>query len=965
MEYRTFSFRIRLFLSFAFVCCNVVFAIEKRADIVYAETEGGRCWSLENEVIKLDVCQRLDGSLVMNSFYNKEAGVDYLQGTTARLFDFNGQFLPQSELSGWMNADTFALKSDEGNWVYESHEVTDIFLSSALQTVVGKQLMLSVSRENVGLKLFFELYDGRGGVRYQAVVQNRRTDAKMLIEQADVISIPFPNAPHNLHYVTNIEWTSTTGNVEEAPVYSKGKGVAKCFINLYDTQDGWYMAPEVNWKTQYGPEKPADEGYEYMHRSFAGLTAWAGGTNDIKVSTHPESFQLVLFPEEEFEYIAVNMTVFKGDIVDAKMAVEEHLRKRFRYHDTSTTFVVNDWDWFTQGLRTEEFFRTVAVPKTLEAGYEMIMFDDGWNNLNAAGNGLDNSDLSRDPVEPDARVTTDMIGFTQYIADQGLLFGLWYSNSGDNHNKGHDLASDSVLKEKQQKIEYMINNYHMAHQAVDLTQYWQNVEETSYSHPSDNVYRKMVLTRNMMNELVDRYPQYVVKVTSELDIYPTQGDRNVDLLHLTNNGWITTTGAGSAAQSAGLLFGHMPLASGYVGGGNPTGKMVDHYASMSARNVKVAQCPKDWDENGIRIMAKFNAWRHAERIRKLTNGIMRPVYFGRGWDSPTASEWNLGQGPYVWMFVDEQKTHALLIGTTDGKDLGIGNKYSLRWLDENKTYLIEDITLDDTGIVTYNFIGRYTGSELKNEGLSIEFFRNTSGGKAFWIEEYLGDEKQVVYADEHVKSYTADMSGKQLNIEATGEPAGTAKMVVYGKTEDDAMIIDVKFDDTGHFSTVVGNVTNNDVPYPGFASEIKYQMIDYHSDVVKSNDAIELFAVDNGLGQSDKSSYVKMTALNDYVIYHLPIPEAGEYEVSVNYKVSKSGRGKAQLYVVNADNEDVPLGNAFDQSTVDKEEMRTLDLGTIQAADSGVIPIKMELVGSGVSGNGLVLSLNYIVLSKK
>ena len=27
-----------------------------------------------------------------------------------------------------------------------------------------------------------------------------------------------------------------------------------------------------------------------------------------------------------------------------------------------------------------------------------------------------------------------------------------------------------------EQIEYMINNYHMAHQAVDLTQYWQNMQ---------------------------------------------------------------------------------------------------------------------------------------------------------------------------------------------------------------------------------------------------------------------------------------------------------------------------------------------------------------------------------------------------------------------------------------------------------------------------------------------------------
>lgn len=965
MKNKKFSFRACLCFCLFYSVSLCTYATEY-ANITHEETGGSQVWMLENDILKLEVGYASQGSIALNSFYNKEAGVDYLADNKGCLFELTGQFLPQEKHGGWKNTEGFVLCSDEAGWVYENHEVIDIFLSSALPEVIGKELIISLSRDGVGMRLEFELYAGRAGVRYQAHIENQRADMKLLVEKAHVISLPFPNSPHNLHYVTNIEWASTTGSVEEAPMYNKGKGVAKCFINLYDTEDGWYVAPEVNWKTQYGPEKPADEGYEYMHRAFAGLTAWGSGSEDfVRVSTNPESFQLVLFPEEEFEFIAVNMTAFKGDIVDGKMAVEEHLRKRFRYHDTSTTFVVNDWDWFTQGLRTEEFFCEVAIPKTLEAGYEMIMFDDGWNNLNAAGNGLDNSDLSRDPIVPDSRVTADMAGFTQYIADQGLLFGLWYSNSGDNHNKGHDLASDSVLRKKKEQIEYMINNYHMAHQAVDLTQYWQNVEETSYSHPSDNVYRKVVLTRNMMNELVDKYPQYVVKVTSELDIYPTQGDRNVDLLHLPNNGWITTTGAGTAAQSAGLLFGHMPLASGYVGGGNPTGKMVDHYASMSARNVKVSQCPKDWDENGIQIMSKFNAWRRSKRIQDLTNGIMRPVYFGKNWDSPSADKWNLGQGPYLWMYVNEDKSNALLIGTTDGKSLGIGNKYPIRWLDVNKTYLIEDITLDDTGVITYHFMGKFTGEELKKEGLSIEFFRNTSGGKAFWIEECNDEEKQVLYADEGVADFDVVLSGTQLEIQATGEPESHAQMIVYGKQEDDAMAIDLQFDESGHCSMVVGAITNNDVPYPGYASDIKYQMIDYHDDVIKSDEAIEILAVDNGLGQSDKSSYVKMTGLHDYVIYHLPIPEAGDYDVQVNYKISKSSRGKAQLYYVNSNGDETMLGAPFDQSTTEDEKMQTLDLGTIHTDDAGTIGIKMELVGSGVSGEGTVLTLNYIVLSKK
>jgi hypothetical protein len=297
------------------------------------------------------------------------------------------------------------------------------------------------------------MFDGKSGLRYQTLIKNKRNDARMLIEKSDVISFNIQNKPHNLHYVTNINWLSTNAVVEEAPINNKGKDVAKCLLNLYSTNDGWYIAPEVNWKTQYGPEIPTDQGYEYMHRSYAGATAWAAGSSFIKVVTSPEAFQLILFPGEEFEYIPVNMTVFKGDIVDGKMAVEEHLRKRFRFNNTSTTFVVNDWDWFTQGLRNETFYKDVVIPLTKAAGYEMIMFDDGWNNPNAAGTGLNNDGLSRDPVEAHPIVISDMQSFTQYIADQGIQFGLWYSMTGGHHNKGRDLAQKSVVDAKKAQIE--------------------------------------------------------------------------------------------------------------------------------------------------------------------------------------------------------------------------------------------------------------------------------------------------------------------------------------------------------------------------------------------------------------------------------------------------------------------------------------------------------------------------------
>lgn len=938
---------------------------ENRAAISYSESAGAKSWTLENDVMRFEVIHSATGAIIPNSFYNKEAAVEYLRVSGgSQLFNYTGQFVPATETESLNTVDLFAYKSTDTNWTYKEHTINDMLMSSVLPVLIGKKLSVVFEKTDIQLTLVFELFDGRSGLRYQTFIKNKRTDARMIIERSDVISFNIQNKPHNLHYVTNINWLSTVASVDEAPINLKGKEVAKCLLNLFNTNDGWYVAPEVNWKTQYGPEIPTDQGYEYMHRSYAGATAWAGGSSFVKVITSPEAFQLVLFPGEEFEYIPVNITVFQGDIVDGKMAVEEHLRKRFRFNNTSTTFVVNDWDWFTQGLRNETFYKDVVIPLTKEAGYEMLMFDDGWNNPNHNSTGLNNEGLSRDPVEAHPTVIEDMISFTQYIADQGIKFGLWYSMTGGHHNKGRDLAQKSNVAAKKDQIEYMINNYHMAHQAVDLTQYWQNTEETSESHPSDNVYRKNVLTRNMMNELVDKYPQYVVKVTSELDIYPTQGDRNVDLGHLPNNGWITITGANSGAEAPAILFGHLPLNSVYVGGGNPTGKMADYYSSMSARNVKVSLRPDHWNTNGVSLMGQFNRWRRSKRIVEMTDRIMRPVYFGENWNSSVASNWNVGKGPYLWMHANEDKSKALLIGTTAGQNLGFGLSYPIRWLDETKTYLIQDITLDETGIFTYNFMGKFSGSELKQKGLTVPFHENTSGGKALWIQELQNKEKQVLYTNEYVTSFTESLTGNKLTIHATGKPATSGKVVVYGITENDAMIVNIAFDNNGNGSAEVTNIVNNDVPYPGYGSEVVYQMKDFHEGLVKSDESIYVTDVENGLGRNDRSSYVRMTAVNDFVIYQLEIPFSGSCKVTVNFKISKSSRGIAQLYLVDENENETAIGDAFDQSSTDKEEMSTLELGNIQLSSPGRYGIKMKLVGPGVSGTGTVVSLNYVSIEK-
>lgn len=931
--------------------------------------ETGKTWKLENDVVLFEV-EYADGSGVkLKQFYNKDAGVNYI-GNNSLLFDYEGQFIPVNKNTA---TTFFHYKATDVDWTYKSRQIDDIIMSTALNVVLGKKLALSIEKGDMEVRLEFEIFDGRSGLRYQTHIKNKSQDAKLMIERSDVISLDLPNNPHNIHYVTNSKWLSTTGSVEEATLTNKANDVPKCLITLYNNNEGWYIAPEVNWKTQYGPEvqdKQESPSYYYELRPFAITTAWAKETpNLVKVFTCPEAFQLVLFPGEEFEYIAVNITAFKGSIIDGKMAVEEHFRKRFRFHNTTTSLMVNDWDWFREGLRTEDYFYNTVFPKAQRAGYDILLIDDGWNNSTSDGKWITDHNYSRDPIESNMPGIPSMQRMADKTKEAGFKLGLWYSNSGGGHNKGRDLADPEVQANKKVMLQTMIDNYDLKHQAVDLTQYWQNLDETSYSHPSDNVYRKNVLTRRMMNEVVDVNPDYEIKVTSELDIYPNPGDRMTELIHLPNNGWMTITGTNKPIDGIGIHFGHLPLNAVYLGsGGDPTAKADELYAVLSGRDVKAYKLPTNWSEEGIELFGKINKWRKGERIKALTNQLVRPVFLGQGWDNADASKWEREVAPYIWMYTNDDRSSAFVIATGGGRSvLTPPTDYPLRWLDNNKTYLVQDVTLDDTRAFTYVFKGRYPGFELNTTGLNVNLYENTSPAKAYWLQEFRNLEKQVIFADQAVKTYTETLQGNKLFINATGEVGTTGIIVVYGRTEDDAMTCTLTFDSEGKSSIEITAITNNDVPYPGNSgAPIQLEFEDFHTTLEKSNPDISVNAFDNGLGASSGySSVMIMTAVNDYVIYNMSMPFAGKYKVELNYKLSRTNRGNAQFYYINQEGVETALGSSIDQSTNGNEEMKTINLGIIDVEKAGILKIKMKLVGGGLSGSGKYIGANYIKFTKQ
>jgi hypothetical protein len=849
-------------------------------------TRSGDVWTLENDVMK-SIVSFASGSIQMTSYYNKEAGKEYLTGSGSQyLFYYN-----------YGGSDLYA---NDGGWTLGTATITDI---TKFGTNWGKQLIIPVTRtspQNVTINLKFEIYNGKSGMKYSNSIKNNAASDKT-ITNSDIISLNLPNDAHTLYYVPNMAWYSTSGSL--AP--NAGRNA----ITVYNAGDGWGLQPEMNWKTEGAPNR----------LPFASINAWSGISN-VKVSTNTEALQLVLFPNEEFEYISVNMTVFKGDITDGKMAVEEHFRKRFKYHDVTSLFTTNDWDYISQ--RTDAFFRNTVVPKAAQAGLDMVMIDDFWNT-------------TRDTTIAKTSFTSNLASLTDYIIAQGLRFGLWFSMTGDNHDLGRDLADPANIEFKRSQVEdTMIPQYHLSHQMIDLTEFWPNTAATTTSHPSDSVYRKNVLVRNYMNDLVSRHPDFIGKLTSEVDIYPTQGDRNNGLLHISDNGFLSANGGVGTSMKIGMdSFGYLPMNSVYYGG-NPSGKVEDYYSYMLARVIKFNTDPSGWSAAGMDSLKKFNDWRKNPRIKALTEQTTRPLYAGPDFDT---------SGSYAWMYAAEDKSKALVIATAAGVTAAATDvTLNLRWLDSSKTYLVEDITMDDNGTSSYSYKGRFTGSQLKSPGLSINLAENTSKGKAFWIQEDNSAAMQVLYADEKISSFTPTVGTSSLTVNVIGTANSTGKLVVFDRTANKTITSSVTIGAGG-----TGSVTINS----GILLEAESLTAAVSSGAAAANGADT--AASNG-----SLSYGNLNAVGDWVQYTANVPSPGTYNVKVQVKKHPS-RGTAQLYI-----DGVAQGSPIDeyQSVQGYVEV---DLGNLTFASSGNKSFKFQITGKNVSSTSYIVATDYIRLTYK
>jgi hypothetical protein len=844
----------------------------------------GNTWTLENDVLRT-VVSFASGSIQMTSFYNKEAGREYLTGSGDRyLFYYD-----------YAGSDLYA---NDGGWTLGTAVVTDI---TKFGTNWGKMLEIPVSRtspQNVTITLKFEIFNDRAGLKYSNLIKNHTASVKTITE-SDIIALNFPNDAHTIHYVPNMTWYSTSGSL--APNTSKNAVVH------YQTDDGWIVQPEMNWKTQ-GPAS---------RNPFANINVWSGIDN-VKVSTNSESLQLVLFPNEQFEYISVDMTVFKGDSLDGKMAMEEHFRKRFKYHDTASIFMANDWDWL--GNRSDAYYRNTVVPKAVQAGLDMVMVDDFWNT-------------TRDTTTPVSSFTTNLQSLSDFIVAQGLRFGLWFSMTGDNHNAGRDLADPANIEFKRSQVEdFMIPEYNLSHQMIDLTEFWPNTTATTTSHPSDSVYRKNVLVRNYNNDLVSRHPDFLTKLTSEVDIYPTQGDRNIGLLHIGDNGFVSSKGDVDKSMKIGMYsFGYLPLNSVYYGG-SPTGKVEDYYSYMLARVIKFNTDPGSWSTTGIHSLKKFNDWRKSPRVKALTNETTRPLYAGPDYDT---------SGPYAWMYTPDDKSRALVIATAAGEAAAATDvTLNLRWLDSNKTYLVEDITMNDSGTSSFAYKGRFTGAQLKSPGLSVSLSENTSKGKAFWIQEDNGASMQVLYADEKVASYTQSPGPSSITVQATGAPGTTGKVVIYDRTARKTIVSDISIGTGG-----MGSVT--------VESGIKHEAESLTTTVSSGDNVVN--AADSA-ASGGSLSYGNVNGVGDWVQYMANVPSHGMYNVKVQVK-KHPDRGTAQLYI-----DGVAHGSPIDEYAGSQGYVE-VDLGSISFTSAGSKAFRFQVTGKHANSGAYTLATDAIRLT--
>ena len=120
----------------------------------------------------------------------------------------------------------------------------------------------------------------------------------------------------------------------------------------------------------------------------------------------------------------------------------------------------------------------------------------------------------------------------------------------------------------------------------------------------------------------------------------------------------------------------------------------------------------------------------------------------------------------------------------------------LRWLDEKKTYLIEEITQLPDALFNYKYRGEFSGMQLKSQGLPIDLDAGEECCAAFWIQEKTSSNPQVLYADAAVVGYVEKTLASGLAVQVRGQPRATGRLIVFkpgpNGVEDRAIELDAQ-----------------------------------------------------------------------------------------------------------------------------------------------------------------------------
>ncbi|MCX6878164.1 MAG: GH36 C-terminal domain-containing protein [Verrucomicrobia bacterium] len=740
-------------------------------------TANGKVWTLRNDTLQASV-SFAEGKLRMDSLLNLAANVDYLKGQAAApLFTH--------QIGG------VAVAADDGAWTLEGATTKAIELYGKPW---GQRLEITLSRTKpvaFSTRHVLEIYHGRAALRYFSYVKNG-TDKEVTINASEVFDLNPPEQPRKLHFVEGFtRWNSSPESLT--------RGGRNCLVR-YDDGHGLFVLLENNWATSLEPggfKGLASEKMLYVN-------AWPQGAQTqgpkLSVATNPKAVQLVLFPGEEVEYFSVNVGVFQGDALDGRVAVAEHLRKRFKFHDPTHQLSANDWIWYNKEGRTDAKYRDIVVPKVAAAGFDRIHIDDIWY-------------APEDGCEPKDGWTSNMPALCEFIMESGMKPGHWFSLQGkycyNGWGDGRDCADPANIDFKLKQLEEtLIGKYHTAWDQVDAGLLWKTDALTTYSHPSDSVYRKILGLHRYMNTITHKYPDFMMQVTCEID-NPAKLNDCVGLIHLADNGIVgmfRRTDTRDDVRDLLDCVGTFPL-EGLLSTWGEDGSATAwqdtplwYYQFLLARHTTIYPWPGDWSTNSVAHLRAFNEWRKNPRFKAVLNELLRPVYNG--------ADWQKNEGPWSWMFTDEKKIQALLFAINHLK-LSNENAFAakLRWLDPAKTYLIEDITMLSGGKFKHRYCGAFSGAQLKENGLPIDLNAGPERCAAFWIQEQGKNVPQVLYADAAVTSYTEKIEGSDLTVTLEGTPGAMAQLVSYQPGAKGVEDREVTLDSSGKVTVVFDSTT--------------------------------------------------------------------------------------------------------------------------------------------------------------